>query len=244
LGFSAVVNRAGTVTATSSLDSTIRFWDLDTGKEIRTIDAGPVEAWTVDFSPDGKRLVSGTSSGCVNVWDVASGAKMGTLTKSRGAFAMSVAHSPDGRFVASGHADGAVCVANAKQELVHKLAGHKMPVRSLSFTSDSKLLITASDDKCVHIYDIAGGGELLHRFTGHMAWVLAVAAHPTNPRIFATGSTDTRVKLWDINTKECVHTFQAHKDQVWDVSWSPDGTQLASVGDDALLQLYNVRVNN
>jgi len=238
---STAVNSTGTMAASSSLDSTIRFWDVASGKEVKKIDAGPVESWTVAFSPDGKSIISGTSSGCVNMWDVESGKKTLTLTKSRGAFAMSVAHSPNRRFIASGHADGAVCVTNDKEELVHKFTDHQMPVRTVAFSSDSQFLITGSDDKCILVYDISGGGELLHRFTGHTSWVLAVAPSPTAARIFATGSTDKSVKLWDIGAKECVHTFQAHKDQVWGLAWSPDGAKLASVGDDARLQLYSIR---
>jgi len=35
------VNKQGTVAASSSLNSQIRLWDIETGKLIRDIDAGP-----------------------------------------------------------------------------------------------------------------------------------------------------------------------------------------------------------
>ena len=77
--------------ASSSLDSQIMLWDLQDGNPIRTINAGPVECWTVTFSPDGKHLASGTHSGNVNIWSVDSGEKVAVF-ETRGRFAMAVAY--------------------------------------------------------------------------------------------------------------------------------------------------------
>lgn len=60
-----------------------------------------------------------------------------------------------------------------------------MAVRSLTFSADSKELITASDDMHVNIYDVEHA-SLIGSLSGHSAWVLSVAAHPTAKQI-ATG---------------------------------------------------------
>ena len=71
------------------------------------IDAGPVEAWTVSLSPDGRLVASGSQGGNINLWNVEGGEKQHTF-ETGGKFAMSVAISPDGTKVACGAADGAV----------------------------------------------------------------------------------------------------------------------------------------
>ncbi|KAI2575434.1 WDR61 isoform 14, partial [Pan troglodytes] len=38
--------------------------------------------------------------------------------------------------------------------LLHTLEGHAMPIRSLTFSPDSQLLVTASDDGYIKIYDV------------------------------------------------------------------------------------------
>lgn len=44
----------------SSTDCYIRVWDVQSGEQITTIDAGPMDAWLVRFSPDGHRVVTGS----------------------------------------------------------------------------------------------------------------------------------------------------------------------------------------
>jgi len=47
---------------------------------------------------------------------------------------------------------------------------------------------------------------------GHESWVLSVACHPDGSA-FATGSSDARVKLWDLQTRTCAQTVTEHTDQ-------------------------------
>ena len=46
------------VGASSGLDGGIRTWDLTTGEGVRSIDGGPVDVWTLTFSPDSQVHIS------------------------------------------------------------------------------------------------------------------------------------------------------------------------------------------
>jgi WD40 repeat protein len=81
----------GQYAVSTSLDSQIRIWDIQSHSLVRTIDAGPVQAWTTCFSPDGRQIAAGTHSGLVNVWNLESGEKEKPLD-TRGKFVMSVAY--------------------------------------------------------------------------------------------------------------------------------------------------------
>ncbi|MCL4117326.1 UNVERIFIED_CONTAM: hypothetical protein GTU68_010040 [Idotea baltica] len=148
------VNEAGTIAASSSLDSTIRLWNLHEGKQVQSIDCGPVEAWSVVFSPNGKEIASGNHSGKINVYNVVDGRLVNTLD-TRGRFTYSIAYSKDGKYIASGAIDGFINVFDIESgKLVHTLEGHAMTIRSLAFSPDSQLLLTAADDGHMKLYDV------------------------------------------------------------------------------------------
>ena len=56
-------------------------------------------------------------------------------------------------------------------------------------------------------------GSLIATLSGHTSWVLCVAFSPDNEH-FVSGSSDRTVKVWEMATKQCVHTFSEHSDQV------------------------------
>ena len=92
LGVVAVdINKEATKAVSSSLDSTIHLWDLQSGERIRKIDNGPMESWTVAFSPDGKHIISGAQNGKVHFFDTETGQKEQQMD-TRGKFVLSIAY--------------------------------------------------------------------------------------------------------------------------------------------------------
>jgi WD repeat-containing protein 61 len=100
------------------------------------------------------------------------------------------------------------------------------------------MLLSACDDMHVHLYE--ANGNLIEAFSGHESWVLSVSAHADGAH-FATGSSDGRVKLWDIPQRACLMTSCEHRDQVWSVAFNGDGSQIASCGDDGQVVTYNIQ---
>ena len=78
------------VIATSSLDSYIRIWDLQSGEKNQTIESGPVDVWSVTFTPDSKHIVSGSHAGKINWFSVETG-KPEQSFDTRGKFTLSIA---------------------------------------------------------------------------------------------------------------------------------------------------------
>ncbi|TSK16227.1 Acyl-CoA dehydrogenase family member 9, mitochondrial [Bagarius yarrelli] len=83
------------IAASSSLDAHICLGDLGTGKQIKSIDAGPVVAWSVVFSPGSKYKATGSHLGKVNIFGLESGKKEYSLD-TRGKSILSITYRPDG----------------------------------------------------------------------------------------------------------------------------------------------------
>ena len=73
------------------MDSHVKIWDLENGKQAKSIDAGPVDAWTIAFSPDSRFLASGSHNGKINLFGVDTGRKETSLD-TRGKFTLSIAY--------------------------------------------------------------------------------------------------------------------------------------------------------
>jgi WD repeat-containing protein 61 len=93
---SVKVDPSGKLFASASLDSNISIWDLETGEKKRSIDSGPLESWTVEFTRDSKYVLTGSADGKVEMFDVETGKKEKTL-ETKGKMALSLATSPDGK---------------------------------------------------------------------------------------------------------------------------------------------------
>ncbi|CAG2212066.1 REC14 [Mytilus edulis] len=209
--------------ASSSLDSHVRVWDIITGKCIKSIDAGPVDAWTLAFSPDSKFLATGSHSGKINIFGVDSGRKEMTMD-TRGKFTLSIAYSPNGQYIACGSIDGIVNVFDVNKGV---------PINTLE---DSQLLLTGSDDNTIKVYEIQHA-IMAGALSGHGSWVLSVDFCKDDTH-FVSSSSDKTVKIWDAGSRQCVHTFYDHADQVWSAKYSDDGSKIVSVSDDKSIQVY------
>ncbi|MEM6752517.1 MAG: WD40 repeat domain-containing protein, partial [Cyanobacteria bacterium P01_C01_bin.38] len=94
----------GKMLASASGDNSVKLWDTNTGKLIKTLTGHTNFVNGVSFSPDGKMLASASADNSVKLWDTNTGKQIKTLTRHTNQV-WSVSFSPDGKMLASASAD-------------------------------------------------------------------------------------------------------------------------------------------
>jgi WD40 repeat protein/energy-coupling factor transporter ATP-binding protein EcfA2 len=191
--------------------------------------------WSVAFSPDGKKLVSGSENGTIRLWDVESGALVYVYTGHMGRIA-GVAFSPDGKIIASASGDRTVRLWDTVSgNLVEEFTGHNDRVSDVAFSPDGKVLASASEDSTIRLWELASR-QLSMSINGHEQKVFSVIFSPDG-KTFATGSMDNTAKLWETSSGKLLAVCKGHKESVRGISFSPDGKTLATAG--GTINLWN-----
>jgi WD40 repeat protein/tetratricopeptide (TPR) repeat protein len=226
--------------ASASDDNSIKLWDVDTGKQLKTLNGHSSLVNSVVFSPDGKTLASASDDNSIKLWDVATDQQLKTLS-GHSSWVNSVVFSPDGKTLASGGADNSIKFWDvATDQQLKTLNGHSSWVNSVVFSPDGKTLASASDDKTIKLWDIATGQQL-KTLSGHSSWVNSVVFSPDG-KTLASGSADNSIKLWDVAIGQQLKTLNGHSGPVRSVVFSPDGKTLASGSYDNSIKLWDVAI--
>jgi hypothetical protein len=121
------------------------FWNRLCHLDLLTLTGHTDIVWAVAVSPDGQRLLTGSSDGTAKLWNAASGRVIHTL-KGHKAKVGAVAFSPAGRRILTGSQDGTAKVWDAATggEL-HTLTGHRTGVAAVAFSPDGRYMLTGWD---------------------------------------------------------------------------------------------------
>ena len=168
----------GRTIVTSSFDSTVHLWDVETGKPVgKPLDSQGL-ILTAAFSPDGRLLAAGTQGASENtpntlrLWDIRTSQPVGDPIPVDSVVTATV-FSPDGRMLATGSADGTIRLwdVDTKDSARRFLAGHTSIVTSLSFSPDGTRLLSTSVDRALRIWPLpkASPDALCAKLTRNMS---------------------------------------------------------------------------
>jgi WD40 repeat protein len=185
-----------------------------------------------DFSPDGKRLLTGDRNGLFHLWDIATSRKIWTIQGHKSGIlgltdATGVAFSPDGKSVvtSSGH-DGTVRLwdaANSKplrEYTDYRVAQYGVSgVNGLSLSPDgTQLLVLAQPLKIVELRTGKELADLSAAWKGqqltYAGKALSGMFHPDGKRVLLNPS-DAAVRMYDAQTGEEMAMFVGFADGEW-----------------------------
>jgi WD40 repeat protein len=215
-------------------------------KPILVIDSGGHTARInqILFTHDGHYLVSAGDGKVARVWSLDSGETVRTFRVqmqpgSEGKI-FAAALSPDDRYLALGgfFSPHDIRLYNFQTgEMVAAFHGHADIVHSLAFSPDGGMLVSASYDKTVRLWDVANR-KSLHVLGGHSDVVYTVAFSPDGLRV-VSGSWDHTLRLWDAKSGKLIREMQGHEKKVLSAAFSGDRRYIASGSEDRCIRLWD-----
>ena len=118
-----------------------------------------------------------------------------------------------------------------------RMTGHQKLVNHVSFSPDSRYVVSASFDNSIKLWD-GLKGTFIGTFRGHVAPVYQTA-WSSDSRLLVSCSKDTTLKVWDVRTRKLNVDLPGHSDEVYAVDWSMDGRKVASGGKDKMIRIWS-----
>lgn len=241
----------GTLIVVGTRSGELELYDLASSTLLESIQAHEGAIWSLDLTPNGKSLVTGSNDKSIKFWDFKieqeqiPGSERTTpkmkifhnKTLEIGDDILSLRISPDNKFLAVSLLDNTVKVFFYDTlKFFLSLYGHKLPVLSIDISDDSKLIITSSADKNIKIWGL-DFGDCHKSIFGHQDSIMCVRFLPLSHNFFSA-SKDGLVKYWDGDKFECIQKLSAHQNEVWCVAVSNDGKFLVSTAHDHSIRIW------
>jgi WD40 repeat protein len=227
---------------TASWDWSLNQWDAPTipasGVPLRH--AGPVRA--VQWSADGKRVLTEMDDGTRSEWDASTGLASGATPLQAGEPKPAEA-PPGGRRAIVSHEETTrswdVRVLDARTgRTIGTPLRHDVRVQSARLSPEGWRLLVASEDKTATVWDVQTG-ETVGEPVRHEEAIRGVEWSPDGER-FVTASDDGTARVWDARAGLAIGRPLHHEGSVQAALWSPDGQRIATASADGTARLWDV----
>jgi WD40 repeat protein len=218
-----------------SEDQTIRLWDINGGRLIRTLGEGRTPYCSLAIAPDGRHAFVGVW-GALEVWDLKCGGRVRTLGVGSN-MPWQVILTRGGERVIAALGDGTIRVLdNSSGQVLHVLDAHHPTVTDLELIPSDRAIVTTSLDGTAHVWDLRSG-KRRRSLQRHRTHVMAVASSRLR---LVTADANGEVISWSTRRGMVTRRLIGHGQAVWAVSVRQDGRYAVSASQDATIRLWSL----
>ncbi|KAJ8251640.1 hypothetical protein GJAV_G00223530 [Gymnothorax javanicus] len=217
----------------------IRVWHMETSKELLRIVVPNGNCNVVDFTMDGRCIISAWSDGQIRGFTPETGKLMLQIDNAHCEGATAMACCKDCRTLISGGGDGQVRVWLFQQSsfrMIVSLKEHRSAVMHIALKSDDKECVSGSADGACIVWDLVNYVRTQMVLANTMLRCLCY--HPSCDQIITSGS-DRKIMFWELPDGAAVRALEgAETGSISTMDFAPDGKHFITGGDDKLLRVW------
>jgi eukaryotic-like serine/threonine-protein kinase len=228
----AVLSRDEKKAAIYGSDESLCIWDLKTKSKVNCHMRHLKSVFTNSFSPDGGKIAIGGADCSIRIFDTNQGNEKHWF-KGLDSWAMSVAFSPDGKYLAAGLASDQIIAWNAEDyREISRILEKSVGARSVFFDKEGKNILVKSLDSLTR-WNFTSGETSTSKFKEN-----TFSQTTLGSRVVISSVASGRYKIKSLvhNTETIIEPSK--KAAIVLADFSPDGTVLATVNENELIQVW------
>ncbi len=228
------ISNNGKILFSASYDRTIRFWDAQTKKVVRTLAPG-TQVKCLARSKD-NILYAGGQDGQVRAYDATTGNQV-AVWKAHDDVVMDLLLTSKGQVVSSGY-DGTILVWDPKTKReVRRIKTSPQEASVMALSPDENYLATGGSSGVIRLWDLATGKEVVEK-VGFYGAIKTVALSPDGKTLACCDGT-AEIRIWDLKTNREKHRWELSSGSAVSLQFSPDGKTLGFVDEAGSVRTFN-----
>jgi len=260
--FCLAISKNGEHCYSGGLDNVIKVWSMpsanidpydsyDKNILINNLEGHEDAVWGISVHHNRSELLSCSADGSVKLWSPTNLKTpcLSSYVSDQDEIPTSVDYVRDveGQFVASYNSSHCVIYDIETKSPITRLECSKDPtematqlIHRVKCHPTLPLTITAHDDHHIRFFD-NNTGKMVHSMVAHLDAVTSLAVDP-NGLYLLSGSHDSSIRIWNLESKTCVQEITAHRkkldESILDVAFHPSEAYIASAGADSLVKVF------
>ncbi len=214
----------------------VKVWNLSDGTVRLTLT--DKDSHVVRYSPDGKSIFVGLSSGVVEQYSSQTGEKIASYSSGT-EFIADIAFHSNGKLFAACSRDGQVLVWDTETQKCTGFALNQRDPRRLAWEPGSNVLLVSCFGGAIKKFELEDGRLKLLNTQGHNA--VPLIAYSPDGQYLATSVFGEATMITEVKTGRTVSILRGHNGHVHDLSFDASGQRLATSGTDGSVRVWDLK---
>jgi WD40 repeat protein len=226
-GYDAIYNNDGSMIVTTSVRHSINLWDALKGTLIDSLKGNTGMTWSINFSPDGKKVINASEDHTARIWDIETRKLEQTIRHEEEVTEAVFSH--DNKYVITGTSKNTVSAYDLGGKRLFSLDDVNTRVEN-SISPDSRFIVLGGMENVNEIREISTG-NISKTFNKLWSFESVSAVYSPDGNRIVTISGDGTTDIWDIQSQKLLYTLNRKSEKYSSVYFSPDGSSFITTSN-------------